>query len=184
MEQHEQHEGHGPGTLNPDAETNGGGPHDPRLEAVKSVAEGSKDEWDLKDATAWFMSEQDAGVKATKVIEVDVGAAEERFVRWRVEAISRDRIRQIRNLSKVRRGRGMGDEINDTKANLMIAAEGTVDPDLRSIAGQVGAPDVAVVLEKRMSHKPGLIDQIANAVLEVSGYDDEDVRDVAAVRGS
>lgn len=170
-----EHEYDGPTATNEQDDAHG-------REAVTAVRNGSKVEADLRDATAWFMSEKDANVKATKTIEVDVGATEEHLVRWRVQAISRERIRQIRNTSRIKRGRGMTDDVNDVKANLLIATEGTIEPDLVAIAKEVGAPEPSVVLDKRMAHKPGLIDQIAGTVLEVSGYDDDDIRDVAAVK--
>jgi hypothetical protein len=68
------------------------------------------------------------------------------------------------------------------KANLGIASEGTIKPDLKAIADGIGTQDVGEVLKRRMAHKPGLIDQIASEVLTVSGYNDDDVRDVGAVR--
>lgn len=152
-----------------------------QADALKAVRNGSKAPALVADATEWFLSDKDAGIKARKTIELDVAAEGEHYVEWTVQAISRKRIRQIRTQSKIKRGRGMTEEIDDTKANLLFAVEGTVKPDLKAIAESFGdSPER--ILEMRMSHKEGLIDQIASEVLAVSGYDDDDVRDVAAVK--
>ena len=156
-------------------------PVDRGQEAVKAVSNGSKSPEDLKDATAWFLSDQDANVMSTKRFEVNVSADPEveHFVEWEVQAIARERIRQIRRKARVAR-RGGAEELDETKVNLMIAAEGTVTPDLATLAVQIGAQSPAHMLDRRFAHKPGLIDMIAGEVLAVSGYDEDDVRDLAA----
>lgn len=150
-------------------------------EAVDRVKNGSKSEVDLADATAWFLSDEDAEVRATKTFEINVSADpdNDKYVRWTVQAISRERIRQFRKQSRVSARRGMMEEIDETKVSLLIATEGTIDPDLRAIAAQVGTTPTEA-LRRRFAHKPGLIDQIAAEVQGASGYDDDDVRDVAA----
>jgi hypothetical protein len=160
-----------------------GEPDDQGRSAVGRVAAGGKSEQDMADATAWFLSEQYAGVKARKSFELNVSADPEHphYVAWTVEAISRQRIRQIRRQARVTSRRNTtGDQMDETKVNLLVACEGTVDPDLDAIAHEIGAQDASSVLERRMAHKPGLIDQIAGEVLGASGYDDDDVRDVTA----
>lgn len=150
--------------------------------AVRRVKHGSTTPEDLHDAMEWFLSSEDSNVRATKSFEVNVSAdpTQPKFVRWTVQAIPRERIRQIRRQSRIVTRRGASDETNEAKANTLIAVEGTVHPDLAEIAGRLGTNDVAGVLDRRFAHKPGLIDIIAGEVLSASGYDEDDVRDVAA----
>jgi hypothetical protein len=155
---------------------------DPGRDALQRVAKsrGNPSGIDVADATAWFLSDEDTGSGATKDIEINVGRGRDHFVTWTVQSISRERIRQIRRDSRITRGRQQTGEIDEMAANLGIAAAGTIVPDLTEIAAQLGTNDTADVLRKRLAHKPGLIDAIAAEVLTVSGYDDNDVRDVAA----
>lgn len=143
---------------------------------------------DLADATEYFMSEE-AAPPSTREFELNVGMFDEdtgeiadRYVKWTVQSISRKRIREIRRNSRDNKRRGLGatGEMDDMNANLRIAAEGTLVPDLKAVAEAKGVHDPALVLDARLQHKPGLIDQIAGEVLTVSGYDDDDIRDVAA----
>lgn len=154
---------------------------DPGRDAVDRVKNGNGSDMDAVDATAWFLSDEDSEVKAHKTFEINVSADPDvdKYVRWKVQAISRERIRQFRKQSRTSGRRGMAEEIDETKVSLLIAVEGTVEPNLRELAQQIGAQPTEV-LRRRMSHKPGLIDQIAAEVQAVSGYDDDDVRDVAA----
>lgn len=160
-------------------------------EAIERVADARDPDRDItvedqSAATAWFLEGMPEQV-ASREIELNVGKFDEKgelidhFVRWRVGAVDRDRIRQIRRQSRGRgRGAAAGQEEDDMKVNLRIAAEGTLDPDLGALASQKGIQDPAQLLNMRFAHKPGLIDQIANEVLNVSGYDDGDVRAVEA----
>lgn len=158
---------------------------DLRKQAVSNVARGSKHPEDLADATAWFLSDADAGVTAHRTFQLNVSANpdEPHWVTWTVQALSREQIRSIQRLSRPARQRASAQgEVDGIKANLGLAAEGTSNPDLDAIARDLGTQDKSDVLRRRFAHKPGLIDQIAQEVLTVSGYDDEDVRDVTAVK--
>lgn len=146
-------------------------------------------------ATEWFMG-WTPDRAATKSFELNVGKMtddgtgewEDFFIPWTVAAISRERIRQIRKAAQSKKpsrraqAQGQGAEEDDLKANEMIAAEGTVIPDLREAAQHEGVANPAVLLKQKMAHKPGLIDQIAGEVLSASGYDDTDVREVTAAK--
>lgn len=136
----------------------------------------------VRDATEWFMSDEDTG-PAFKSFEINVSADPDvdKFVRWKVKSISRERIRQFRRQSRVKANR-VTEDIDETKVTLLIAVEGTVEPNLNVLAQQIGT-DPPTLLKQRFAHKPGLIDQIAAEVQGVSGYDDDDVRDVLAGKG-
>lgn len=159
-----------------------------RGEAVSAVGRGSDKAQDLADATAWFLSDEPTPL-AVRTFGLNVGkwndekgAYEDFVVNWTVQAISREKIRSIQRMSLPAKRRATGGDPDSMKANLGIAAEGTTTPDLREIAAEIGTQDVGEVLKRRFAYKPGLIDQIASEVLTVSGYDEDDVRDVAAVR--
>ena len=163
---------------------------DERREAVDRVTKATKaDPKDLADATAWFLSDERSPL-AVRTFGLNVGKwndeskeYEDFVVNWTVQALSREAIRTIQKMAVPARERAKGTgEMDSMKANLGIAAEGTVKPDLAEIAASVGSQDTAEVLKRRFAYKPGLIDQIANEVLTVSGYNDDDVRDVSAVR--
>lgn len=158
---------------------------DPNHEAVKRVAANARhpeknDPQDVKDATAWFLSNEDTGGISTKSFDLNVGLDRDHFVTWTVQAIEREKIREIRRMSRPARLRAQQGEVDEMAANLGIAAAGTIEPDLNAIAAQIGSQDSADVLRRRLAHKPGLIDQVAAEVLAVSGYDDDDIREVAA----
>lgn len=160
----------------------------PKTDAVAKAAEARDPReltpTDVADATAWFM-EEDSEEVASKTFELNVGVKSERWIRWTVQAIDRDRIRQIRKMSQPRAARrggaGIGSE-DEMLVNLRIAAEGTLDPDLHDPKLRRGIADPAEALRMRFHAKPGLIDQIAGEVLSVSGYDDEDIREVKAAK--
>jgi hypothetical protein len=130
------------------------------------------------DATAWFLEEEPDEVP-TRAFQVNVGVDRPRWVTWRVRAIDRDELRVIRRRAQGRRGAE-----DDLNLNLQIAAAGTVDPPIESprLRGQFADP--ASALAARLRNKQGLIDQIAGEVLTASGYDDTDVREVAAAKNS
>lgn len=142
------------------------------------------------DATAWFMSEEPEETIAFRRLEINVSADPDRIieVEWVVKALTRERITQIREeaaTSTAGRRRARRDEnmTGDTAlANARIAAEGTLSPDLRDpkVRGQFTDPVDA--LKHRFKHKPGLIDQICGHVIEVTGYNDEDVREIEAAK--
>lgn len=135
------------------------------------------------EALAWFLDpEPDEG--AWDYIELNVGrrGANEKWVRFKIQTLQRERITQIREEST--RGRGDDSKTDANEANLKIAVEGLLDPDLskpenRRVRGQ-NYLDPADALVARFAHKSGLIDQIAGAVVELSGYDEQDRREVRA----
>lgn len=164
-----------------------------RREAVKAVGDASDgervDSATRSKATEWFMSPIEEAV-ATHDFEINVGGQSKRnppnYVPITVQVLGRERIREIRREASMPNRSGE-DEVNEIEANLKIAVEGLLDPDLskpevRRVGGQ-DFLDPADALSARFAFKPGLIDQIAGEVVKISGYDDKDVREIDVVKG-
>lgn len=152
-----------------------------QLDSVRKAGAGEElADREVSEATSWFLSEQEE--IATRAVQLNVGVEEEHWVTFTVRAVDRDRIAHIRKITRQRGKSGIEGEVNEMEANLRIAAEGLADPDLTDpkVRGQYADP--AQALRARFAHKPGLIDQLATRVIEVSGYDDADLREVDAVK--
>lgn len=150
------------------------------LRAVEKAEQGEElSELEHHDATDWFLSAETEEV-ATKSFKLNVSNDPDnpKWVVWKVQALQRELIQSIRK--EAVKGTGADAEPDDMQANLLIATEGTIVPDLKDarIRGKYADPSDA--LRFRLRHKPGLIDQIANRVIAVTGYDDDDVRKVEA----
>lgn len=168
-----------------------------RLAAVNAAAEVGRDpqakpkedltDRQAMDATDWFLSSEEEE-DGWKDFDLNVSNGDvKKWVRFRVQASTRERIDQIRdqNTMTVLDAKGVEEKKPDGPAiSLRTAVEGLVRPDLskpeaRRVRGQ-DYMDPADALAARFAHKPGLIDQIAGQVIAVTGYDDEDMREVAA----
>lgn len=140
------------------------------------------------DALEWFLSDTPQDDEdASDTIELNVGTRRRpKWIEWEIQSVDRDLLRKIRRDSsqQSRRQRVMGQtDIDADRANLRIVVEGTIKPDLRAAAQQLGLVDPADAVKRRFARKPGLIDQIAGEIMSISGFDDEDVREVDAARG-
>lgn len=156
-------------------------------EAVDAAAEAgamTREEHDA--ATAWFLSDDpDDEGELTRTIEINVGGDEEKHIPWTIRAIDLDSLRRIRrSISGTRAQRRQGGELDEVAANLKIVIEGTVNPDIAAGAQALGIASPETALKSRFRHKPGLIGQIAGEILSLSGYDEEDVREVQAAKNS
>lgn len=151
----------------------------PKREAVEKAAESEQAAENMTpaeraDATAWFLEDPPEQVaQITFEMNVSPDSKKKRWIPWTVRALSRERIKEIREQA----GEDSGEEMS---ANSRIAAEGTLKPNLIEVKGQYADP--ADALEQRFAFKPGLIDQISNQVIRCTGYDDEDVRELQAVK--
>lgn len=164
----------------PTEEVKDGPEKGPGLKAVEKAEKNEKlDGAEHSAATAWFL-ETDMEEVAKETFEIDVSSNpdEPRWIPWTVCALSRERIQTIRREAVT--GKGAEAVADDMGANLRIAAEGTIDPPLKEGDLRGKYADPADALRFRLRHKPGLIDQIANKVISVTGYDDDDVRKVTA----
>ena len=148
-------------------------------DVIAAAADGKKlSEGEKLDALDLFLSSEE--VSQTEVIELNVGSRNSpRWIEWEVKPVDLETLRRIRKQATSTR-RGEQGEIDEIAANLRIVVEGTVTPDLKVIAKQQGIIDPADALKLRFGRKPGLLGQIAGEIMSVSGYDDEDVREVDA----
>ena len=84
------------------------------------------------------------------------------------------------NRAQGRRARGPADE----NTNLRIVAAGTADPAPEAVAQATGIADPTTAFKAWFRRKPGLITQVADAILDLSGFNDDDVRDAREVRAA
>lgn len=168
-------------------------PGDPGAAAVRRAGKSPEEakamsHEERRDAVEWFMSDDPDEAPATNSLELNVSTnpEEDIWIEWIVKALPRERIQDIRDKAKKkgkrRRRGGEEEDSNAAVANLRIAAEGTEYPNLRDDRVRGEFLDPADALNYRFRNKPGLIDQICAAVIEVSGYDEEDVRETDAVK--
>lgn len=150
----------------------------------KAAAKGKKiTAQESADALEWFLSDSDA-VDLSTPIQINVGSRDEpRWVEWIIRPVDMDKLRRIRRKAQNAGRRQRQPDMDETTANIQIVLEGTVKPDLRAAARQLGIVDPADAVRTRFAHKPGLVTQIAGEIMSVSGYDDEDVREVDAAQG-
>lgn len=154
---------------------------------IDKVAEGKPTTHEEHNAALdWFLSDDpsDDG-ELTRTLSLNVGGEDEKLIPWTIRAIDLDTLRRIRRqVAGNRAQRRSGGEMDEVAANLKIVVEGTVEPPLVEAAKQMGIASPETALKTRFRHKPGLIGQLAGEILSLSGYDEEDVREVAAAKNS
>lgn len=153
-------------------------------EIIEAAATGRKlDGLEQNVALEWFLSDDPQDQEdLTRTIEINVGKSdEEQWIPWTIRAVDLDTLRRIRKATMARRGLGEFDEV---QANLKIVVSGTVEPDLLAAAHQMHIATAEKALQRRFRHKPGLLGQISGEIMALSGYDDEDVREVQAAKNS
>jgi hypothetical protein len=139
---------------------------------------------EVTSALDWFLSEEpDEEIEPTHVVELNVGVGDSpRWVRWTVRPIDSDELRRIQRTTSALRRRGRQDDLAiDQLGNLKVIIAGSVDPDLETLARERGLTPEAL-LQKQFAKKPGLIAQLANQIMALSGFDDEDVRDALSAK--
>ena len=156
-------------------------------EAVKAAASGKKlSNQETQNALDWFLSDEDETF--TQELSLNVGShTDPKWVTWEIQPVDLDTLRRIRQQAQAAANRqarrsGQLGEIDEVEANIRIVIEGTASPDIVAISQQKGDVDPANTLKRRFSHKPGLLGQIAGEIMSISGYDDEDVREVEAAK--
>lgn len=141
------------------------------------------------DALAWFLDDEEPDLQATK--RLNIGTAEEpRWVTWTIRAIDGDRIGRIQrgeDGTPRRRGRDPV-EIDAGEVQRRILAAGTVYPDLQEVARRKGASSSVAdplwgpmqVIAWRFRNKSGLVAQLSGEIMALSGFDQDDVKAIAA----
>jgi hypothetical protein len=180
------------------------GETDGARELIDAAAEGRKLEPEAAtSALDWLLTDEPEEAIPTHTLELNVGGAARedgtavhpdnppQWIKWTVQAVEEGVIRRIfreaaaatagaGNRAARRRRTGEGND----DANLRIVVAATVDPDLRSAAHQKGIADPSTVVRMRFKHKAGLLGAIADAVMDLSGFNDDDVRDAREVRAA
>jgi hypothetical protein len=153
-------------------------------ELIQAAGKNEKlSEAEIADATEWLLSSDPEDF--THEIEINVGTPKKaKWINWEIKPVDLDTLRRIRKAAtegstRAQRRAATGD-LDEVEANLRIVVEGTVTPNLREAANQARLVDPADILRRRFGHKPGLLGQIAGEIMSISGYDDEDVREVDA----
>lgn len=156
-------------------------------QAVEQVAAHGKQASDGAKSSAleWLLSDTEEDGDNTLTFELNVGGAkpgQEHMIRWTIQPVDGELIRRIRrNAVAGRQGRRNAQEGGDNEmVNRRLVVAGTVEPNISQAAQQLGIADPAMVVERRFRRKPGLIQQLAVEILSLSGYDDDDVREVEA----
>lgn len=151
-----------------------------------------------QDALEWLLddTDEDEG-DLTHTLEINVGGPAKddgtsddprrpvRWIKWVIEPVDEGVIRKILNNAgdggggRRRRRQGQSTEAGSqgADANLKIIVAGTVDPDLTVAAQTKNIADPSLIVRMRFKKKPGLLGQIADAIMELSGFNNEDVRD-------
>lgn len=144
--------------------------------AVRAAAAGKVSEKSENAAVEWFLGEDDP---LTQTIEINVGTEDKQnWIPWEIKPVDLDVLRRIRKSNTGRRG---NEEIDELRANIQITVAGTISPPLGEMAKQRGVAAPEEVVRLRFAQKPGLVTQISQKVLALSGYDDADLRDPGAV---
>jgi hypothetical protein len=144
------------------------------------------------DALEWLLSDEaeDEAV-GLKTLEVDISGpgSPPRWVRWTIKPIGADEMKEARKraqggLNRAERRRSPNQDIELSEVNLHVLVAATVEPDLVAAAQTKGIADPSVIVRHRFRRKPGLVDQLANEVYAISGYEDEVVRDAPELRAA
>lgn len=168
-----------PGADNPNPDVRpvpGGKPLDPPPSVTRAADAKKADDLEdevIIDATDWFLA-GDAEPMAWDQFDLNVSAdpTKTKWVRFRIESIDRDMMKQIRDDAS---RDGIED---DVLANELTAIQGMTHPDLSDPAQRGGLADPKDVLRKMLGHKPLLIDTIARRISAISGGSFADVREV------
>jgi hypothetical protein len=156
--------------------------------AVRAAAAGKVKDRETADAALdWLLSDEPDETGETLPLELNIGSAregQEKWITWMIQPVDGEVIRRIRRQSTSgraarRAGQQGGD---DDQANRRIVVAGTAAPNVVEAANQRGLADPASLIELKFRRKPGLVQQLVVEILSLSGYDDDDVREVQAAK--
>jgi hypothetical protein len=156
---------------------------------VQRAADGEPTDLPVGDALEYLLGafQDPEGARVTRSLRVNVGTPNNpKLIRWVVRNIPGRRIREVREQAEERARRTKGSSGSQAvfDGNLRVCVEGTVEPNLREGADRLGLADPADFLEVALQSKQGLVEQIAGAILTLSGYDDDDVNDELEVKAA
>jgi hypothetical protein len=156
------------------------------------------DDETASDALEWLLSDagDDEESISTRSIEINVGTPQmPNWISWTIRNVDRVLLRQLqdqRSGSRAqRRGGQMVGDMDPERTALRIVSHGTVEPDLDKAADVKKVqrtPDPHYhrmqILAHRFRNKPGLIDQLAGEIFDLSGYDEGAIREAKEVRAA
>lgn len=150
-----------------------------RDRSARSLSEGER-----SSALDWFLNEDPrAAAEETQTKELNFGTQEDpRWVRWTIKPVPMEVMRAVRRKAANTRAARQTGEVDEYRVNLEIVVEGTVDPDIKAAAAQLakenrGPADPVDAMRAKFASKPGYVAQLAGAIMTLSGFNDEDVRD-------
>lgn len=139
---------------------------------------------DWEKVQDWLLSDQvDVTIRR---LDLKVGGTDKDpvFLPWIIKAIPIEVIRQAEREARgnpnraQRRGAAQQQaaQYDELRANLRIIVEGTHLPDIKKVAVEQGIGDPTELLRRKLAYRPGLIARVAGEILNLSGFDDADVR--------
>jgi hypothetical protein len=176
-------------------EPTGDAEHDPAGAMRDAAAGRALDDGQTVDALEWFLGEDEG--EFTKTLRLNMGGPVDEdgkalslenspiWIEWVIRPVDLDEVKAIRRRSQAgsnrrqRRASASSGQIDDMKFNLGVVVAGTVSPDIAEAASSKGIADPTAALEMRFSRKGGLIGQISGQILDLSGYNEDDVQEAA-----
>lgn len=167
-------------------------------DAVRAVAQrGNKAQpIEVEDALAWFLEEggderptesDDFHLNFGGPVDDDGNGLDATnppvWVPWSITGLDDKVIDDARkastrgNRNQKRRGDG---EVDETEVARRLVFAGTVSPDVPAYGKRRQLVDPADVVRSMFKRKPGLVLQVSGRILNFSGYDENDVREVEA----
>ena len=164
----------------------GEGGEDPLHASMKVLADGKRKptEQEVGDALAWFLDDEEPVFRRT--LKLNVGTDEEpKWILWTFRALSGEEISRIQRESQGNRAaRRAGQERDPDEVIRRTVAMATVEPDLaeaarlKGVEGSVADPlyGPMQVLRWRFRAKSGLLTQLSGEIMQLSGYDEDDLQ--------
>lgn len=159
--------------------------------AVDKIAAGGKPDGNEYDAALeWLLADDVDEQEARKTVEFNVGDGdEERWIKWEIKPVDQNLLRELNNPQGNRRQRRAGGiDVDVSENELRIVVHGTASPDLKKAAAAKGisAPDPMYgpmeIVRHRFRYKPGFITQLVGHILDLSGFDEADMREAQAMK--
>ena len=155
----------------------------PIPESIQEAKEGTQLSSDQElDAMEWLLGDESDEVADTRTLRINVGTDEQpRRVTWVIQALDGDSMIAIRRRAAgqsraMRRQAAGAGETNEYRASLGMVAAATVEPDLAEVARAKKVASPEDVIRWRFRQRQGLVMQISSEIMDLSGWDEEDVQ--------